>query len=901
MADSPRSFVITRSGKQEDVNFDKVRQRIEELAQREPKIPHVNVTHLASKTIGSFSDNMRTEKIDELSATIAEQMGSKKPYYLLLAARIAIDNHHKETSASFLHKLELALTDTDSLGNSTPKISRELYEYVRKHEAEIQAMIRYELDFKLPYFGFNTFRRIYGLRNSDGVYERMQDMFMRVSVMLHMNSGRVQYIPITHAPEASNISEDLANIKETYDALASTSYSHASPTYFNAGSTTNQLASCFLMGSYDNTESICASQSEASKISRTGGGLGMHVHAWRGKGAPIRSTGGGAAGLVRFAKIFEASMVAFNQGGRRPGSLAMYLMPHHPSFYDFLNMRSPETHPDYRCPNLSSAIWVPDIFMRRTRRLCREKINLPWTFFDPDCHSYNDDSGASGASGVDLSNFYDETIQGGSYTNEYKKLEEWSSTTDFSDFPKLKPVTSTMDEIWECIFRSVQLTGYPYICFSDTANRLSNQKNLGIIKSSNLCSEIYEYSDEKETAVCILSSVNLSECVKYMEPETKEQKELLAKQLVGKDKGIPYFDFRHLAKYVAIVTRNLNKMIEKTYCPNEKVRRSNELHRPIGIGVQGLADAFIKMRYPWDSMEALELNQKIFETMYYAAVNESASICRNEWKRATKICRTEGSVTCKKWNENFEEITETFTDPKEIPKEYFAYPSMKKNGGAPLWRGEFHWELCGKKESKLKAGLDWGSLREKVTTFGTKNSLFIALMPTASTASLLGNNECFEPYTSNLYRRKTNAGDHIIANRHLAEDLYELGLWDEKMQNEILAHEGSVQEIEEVPEELKALYKTAYEVGPRKIIAMAAVRQPFVDQGQSMNLYVDHLSKSMLMGLMVSAWELGLKTGKYYFHTKPGAMPRKITLAKRGTSIASSVEEEDLGCLGCSA
>jgi ribonucleoside-diphosphate reductase alpha chain len=888
--ESPKSFVITRSGKKEDVNLDKVRQRIEELIVRKPSIPHVSSCELAVKTIQLFSDRMETKKIDELSANIAEQMGSKKPYYLNLAARIAIDNHHKSTSPSFLHKLKIASEETDQYGNPTPRINRSMFDFVLANEERIQAMIDYSRDFRLPYFGFNTFKRIYGLKaNDNSVYERIQDMYMRVAVMLHMNSKRIQYIPSTHELQDPT-EETFAKIKETYDELSTSRYSHASPTYFNAGSKINQLASCFLLGSYDNTESICAAQTEASTISRTGGGLGMHVHAWRGKGALIRSTGGDAAGLVRFAKIFEASMTAFNQGGRRPGSLAIYLMPHHPSLFDFLRLRSPETHPDDRCPNLSTALWVPDIFMERTRLLCREKLDLPWTFFDPDCHSYDKDK-------HDLSNYFDD-LDDKQHTRQYELLEEWMAHEDFSKYPALKPQTVRISEVWENIFRSVQLTGYPYICFSDTANRLSNQKNLGVIKSSNLCSEIYEYSDEKETAVCILSSVNLAECVKYREPQTAEQARLLNAQLVGKKKGIPYFDFAQLAKSVAIVTRNLNRMIETTFCPNEKVRRSNELHRPIGIGVQGLADAFIKLRYPWDSKNALRLNQKIFETMYYAAVNASAEICRDEWLKAKKICKTEGKVVCEKWTEDLEVQLDEFTDSKNIPKDYFAYPSMKKNGGAPLWRGKFHWQLCGLKEDKLRMGFDWNTLRDKVQTFGTKNSLFIALMPTASTASLLGNNECFEPFTSNLYRRKTKAGDHILMNKYLVEDLHELNLWDEKMQDAILEHEGSVQDIDEVPEELKALYKTAYEIGPRKIIAMAATRQPFVDQGQSMNLYVDHLSSSMLIGLMVNAWEMGLKTGKYYFHTKPGAMPRKITLTKRSISVE---EDEDFGCLGCSA
>lgn len=1021
-------YVITRTGRKEPLDTNQITNRLKTLINKAPKIPHINPFELMLKVCEGLKSGITTYEIDEYAANASASLSVSNPHYLSIAARIAIDNHQKNTIRSFVDKMRMAYLNTDEQGGHNPLVTSAFYKYVEEHQDLIESMIDYQRDFLLDFFGFRTFQKSYSIKVKNKPIERPQDMFMRAAVALNMNTG--------------DLIDELKNIKETYDLLSQKYYTHASPTYYNAGGLHQQLASCFLLGTEDSLEGIEKTGADMSRISKWAGGIGVHINGWRATGALIRGTNGKSSGIVPFLRTYETRMLAFNQGGRRPGSAAIYIMPHHPDLMKFIALRRNDGVEKERARDLFYALWIPDIFMERVAQ------GGIWSFFDPSVCG-------------DLSDY---TLD--DYTKRYLMLEEQKKYTH----------QLSAREIWEEIYKSEKETGLPYICFSDHANRAFMQKNLGVVKSSNLCvaantliltlngyqqiqelatkngglnviwngeefteaqfaktsdqaklirlefsdgtylisteyhrfqlldgtiktaieltqddviaeckwpklfkydiekilarlqpalngyvipessiidkylcqcvglngvlkdstlyfktdintgsplydiqasrceplkmisrtdagygptycfnepkkhmgifngvpamncSEIILYSDSKEYAVCVLSSVSLPAFVFDSDSDETERSDMTseAKFLNHTFPTRPYFDFKKLIEVVRVMVRNLNNVVDKTHHPIEETRRGNNRHRPIGIGVQGLDDAYSKMRYPFDSAEAAKLNKEIFECIYYAALTESSVMCRRKYKALKKQCETEGFIVIEKYPENsYDPIKVKYTDPAEIPKKVAAYPSMEWNGGAPIAKGVFHWEFY---EPTLSGMFDWESLREHIKEFGVMNSLLVALMPTASTSQLLGNNECFEPYTSNVYRRETNAGEYIVIKKNLINDLYNLGLWNTNLKDYLLACEGSIQHIEGIPEHIKDLYKTVWEIDQSVLIQQAIDRQPFVDQAQSLNLYVRDLNLTKWTKLIFQGWRGKLKTGKYYLHTEAAQAPTKFTI-----------------------
>jgi ribonucleotide reductase alpha subunit len=656
----------------------------------------------------------------------------------------------------------------------------------------------------------------------------------------------------------------MALIQETYDALSLKTYTQASPTYFNIGTDHPQLASCFLLGTADSEVGIMdGTACQLSKISKWGGGLGVHVNNWRSQGSLIRGTNGASSGVVPFLRIYENIMCAFNQGGKRPGSLAVYMMPHHPDIMAFLQLKLPGGEEKFRARILHYGLWIPNLFMERL------KTNEPWSLFDPD------ECG-------DLSDYVD-TKDDPAYTRRYLELEEAK---------RYRSQVSPRD-IWKLVYDSNRMTGEPYICFSDHVNQMSQQSNLGPIKSSNLCAEIVQYSNDNETAVCNLCSISLASCVNdRADPESKEPPN-------DQFPTRPYFDFDQLKRATRLAVTNLNRIIDINYYPTENSKRSNMRHRPIGIGVQGLADAFIKMRFPFDSAEAAELNKQIFETIYYIAITKSATLAREEYFRLVRECKEEGSVTVTEYGQPtadgvYSSTEVVYTDPEQIPKKIGAYPSLDWNGGSPISKGIFHWELYGLSLDDLSFKYDWGTTAALISKFGVRNSLLTAIPPTASTSQFLGNNECVEPYTTNLYKRSTLAGECIVFNQYLVHDLYRLGLWSSKMRVHLMRTQGSVQSIENLPAHLKLLYRTAYELDQSTLVKLAGERQPFIDQSQSLNWYIRDLTLDLFNRLVFQAYQAKLKTPNYYIHTEAGAEPQKFTLDPRDIEKASLTIEQEL-------
>jgi ribonucleotide reductase alpha subunit len=977
------TYVITRSGKKEPLDTNQIVIRLQKLISRAPKIKHVNPYDLMLKVVNATipklsSDSnsfITTSEIDEECAHICANLSLTNPYYLALAGRIAVDNHQKSTKQGFYVKMKDAYNNRDEDG-AFPLISDSFFSFVTRYCVQIEEMIDYSRDFLLDYFGIKMFQKSYSIKINDKPIERPQDLFMREAIQVS-RSPKPDSTP-------EEIEEILNEIKEAYDLLSNKLYTHGSPTCYNSGGKREQLASCFLLGSGDSLEEIEKTGFDSSQISKWAGGIGIHTHDWRSSGSRIRGTNGRSSGIVPFLRTYETRLQAFNQGGRRPGSAAIYLMPHHPDILDFLDISKHNGDEKMRARDLFTAIWIPDIFMERVSK------NEMWSLFDPrKCG--------------DLSAYY-----GDEYTTRYLQLE---AEKKYSRQMKAR-------DLWEHICQIKQLRGFPYICFSDHANRMSMHKNLGTVKSSNLCvtgntkvltdhgdidiyilvntnngvhnvwngqeftpaqfsktsdsaeliklhfsdmttitctpdhrwpvfstphfyeemrthelqvgdkflkhgtngfvfleniqkldyqeatycfnepkrhmglfngilgfncSEIFLYSDTKEYATCVLGSIALPNFVfdGYSEDELKKPEN--ERRVLDHEFPVnPYFDYERLVKVVKIVTRNLNNVVDKTYSPVMEAKRGNERHRPIGIGIQGLDDAYAKMRFPFDSVEAADLNKKIFETIYYAALSKSSEMCRKEWQKLKKKCAEQGYVTVKVFRpEDYDEHEDTYVNPQEIPKRVAAYSSIDWNGGSPIGNNVFHWELYGLKPEQLSGMWDWESLRIHIQEFGVKNSLLVALMPTASTSQLLGCNECFEPVTSNIYTRDTIAGQYIIIKKYLIHDLFKLNLWNNDLKDVLMAEEGSIQNIGVIPDEIKRLYKTAYEIDQKVLVQQAIERQPFVDQGQSLNLYLAPLTLTAFTKLMFQAWRGNLKTGNYYMHSEAAVMPQKFTLDPR--------------------
>ncbi len=1231
--DEEEMYVITRTGKKELLDTNQITNRLRSLINRKIKIPHVNPSQLMLEVSKGLKSGINTYEIDEYAANASASASVTNPYYLKVAARIAIDNHQKNTIRSFVDKMRKAYLYTDQEGNISPLLSAEFFKYVEENQDDLEKIIDYNRDFLLDFFGFRTFQTNFSLKISDKSIERPQDMFMRAAIALHMNTeiskvrkrlnNEIKKIKKTYdqmliasqdtinnedmvknIEEEQNTAikkihdkystlerlafeEELRNISETYNLLSQKYYTQASPTYYNAGGRRQQFASCFLLGSGDSRKAIMRTADNISKISKWAGGIGVHVNEWRGTGSRIRSTNGKSSGIVPFLRHYQTDLKAFNQGGRRPGSAAIYLMPHHPDIMKFIELPRNGGNDDDRARDLFTSIWIPDLFMERVKK------GEMWSLFDPDRSMLHGKK-------IDLSQY-----TGEEYKKHYLELESAKKYT--------KQISAR--ELWEAMLETNKDVGYPYIVFGDTANRINMQANLGVLKSSNLCvsgdtliltdngytdiktltesnegnhviwngfefskaqfaktgvnkqllkitfsdgvklkctpehefaidvnnsfitktakhlsiddkiishewpvingsaeykhpytegvmyvldsqestlltytdmdnvicfsknigcidinrlnlltsnraeyynkllvglpdhnlyelihssihnkitwlagyldaiaylhdnninemyndnglhiwtirgnfvkqllntlginiikschesnymydyylsyndlnklvslglvshitnilmdkinetkeeitdktvtvvgiekldtfedtycfnepkrhmgifngvltkncSEIYIYSDANEYGVCVICSIALPMFVLdgYSEEELKLP-ETDRRELNHEFPRNPYFDFRKFMDVVKVVCTNLNIIVDKTYHPCKETRRGNQRHRPIGIGIQGLADCYLKMRYPFASSDARKLNKEIFEALYFAALTQSTKLARKSYLEIRKECKELDQVTVETYHPNdYKTHYVTYTDVSSIPTKIGAYPSIDWNGGSPYTTGKFHWELAGLKKEDLSGMFDWEGLREHILKFGVKNSLLVALMPTASTSQLLGNNECFEPYTSNIYKRNTLAGEYIVINKYLMNDLYNLGIWNSTIKDYLIATHGSIQHIDGIPDSLKQLYPTVLEIGMDEIIQQAIDRQPFIDQGQSMNWYVDKITKKEWNKYLFKAWEGGLKTGKYYMHSRPAVMPQKFTLdPKKQEEMMKLLEKNKYG------
>jgi ribonucleoside-diphosphate reductase alpha subunit len=748
-------YVIKRDGTRVPVSFNEILERIQKLS---VGLDHVNPDMVALKVCNQLTDGIKTSELDEFAAETCAMMQSRyHPNYGMLASRILVDNHHKNTSADLLECVE-------QLYHDQMIVSHEYHDLVCKYDLEYQEMIDYSRDFMFDYFGFKTLERAYLLKKNGKVVERPQHMWMRVAIQLHgINMGRV---------------------KETYDALSQGYFIHATPTLFNSGTPHPQLSSCFLLTmNEDSIRGIYKTLGDCAMISKWAGGIGLAVHNIRARGSRIAGTNGEATGLVPMLKVFNDTAKYVNQGGKRNGSFAIYLEPWHADIEEFLKLKLNQGAEEDRARDLFYGLWISDLFMKRVEK------DEDWTLMCPhECPGLAD-------------------CWGEEFEQLYTKYE--------SEGKGRKAIKAK--KIWQMILDAQIQTGTPYLCYKDAANAKSNQQHLGTIKSSNLCTEIMEYTSPDESAVCNLGSLALP---KFVEHNT--------------------FNFDKLRDYTQILTRNLDLVIDKNFYPTEECRNSNMRHRPIGIGIQGLADVFAMLKLPWTSEEAKRLNREIFENIYYAALLESHTIAYQ---------KVRGIV---------------FQDE--------PYPSFD---GSPISQGKLQVDLWN--QSPITTYLDWNGLREKCKE-GIRNSLLVAPMPTASTSQILGNNECFEPFTSNLYTRRVLAGDFMVVNKHLVNDLTSLGLWTSDIRSQIIANNGSIQGIPEIPENLREVYKTVWEIPQKVLIDMAADRAPFICQSQSLNLFLAEPTYAKISSMHMYAWKKGLKTGCYYLRTKAVASTQKFTV-----------------------
>ena len=751
--------VVKRTGKREDVSFDKITARVKKLVYG--LSDHVNPIKISMKVIEGLYDGVTTSSLDNLAAETSATMAAIHPDYALLASRIAISNLHKNTNKSFSETMEALYSYIDPVTHQKAGlISDGTIDIIRRHADQLDSAIIYDRDFTFDYFGFKTLERSYLLRMNGQVVERPQHMLMRASVGIH--------------------GEDVASAIETYHLMSEKWFIHATPTLFNAGTPKPQLSSCFLLSMVDDSISgIFETLSRCAKISQSAGGIGLSIHNIRATGSYIKGTGGTSNGIIPMLKVFNDTARYVDQGGgKRKGAFAVYLEPWHADIMEFLELKKNHGKEEQRARDLFYALWICDLFMERV------KNNENWSLFCP-----NEAPGLS------------ETY-GGEFEALYHKYEQEG---------KARKVVRAQ-EIWSAIIESQIETGTPYMLYKDAANKKSNQKNLGTIKSSNLCTEIMEYTSADEVAVCNLASIALPKFV---------------------DNG--EFNHKQLYDITRVVTRNLNKVIDVNYYPIPEARNSNMRHRPVGIGVQGLADAFIMMGYAFDSPEARKLNKEIFETIYFAAVTESNAIAQRDG----------------------------------------AYETFE---GSPASKGQLQFDLWGVEPTDR---WNWTELKANIKKYGMRNSLLIAPMPTASTSQILGNNECIEPYTSNIYSRRTLSGEYIVVNKHLLNDLIRLNLWDEEMKEALIASNGSVQHIEGLPQELKDRYKTVWEISQKAIIDMSADRGAYICQSQSLNLFVENATMAKLSSMHFYAWQKGLKTGMYYLRSKAAVEPIKFSLSEK--------------------
>ncbi len=774
-------FVIKRNGKKEAVHFDKITARIHKLIYG-LSISEKDVIEIAKKVIQGIYDNITTTELDNLAAETAAAQTTIHPDFSVLAARIAVSNLHKNTLKSFSKTAQLLYEYTDPITQThAPLISEEIYKIIRKNADELDSSVIYDRDYNFDYFGFKTLERSYLIRTNGKVTERPQHLFMRVALGIHK--------------------EDIQAAIETYNLMSEKWFIHATPTLFNAGTPKPQMSSCFLLSmTEDSIAGIFDTLKRCALISQSAGGIGVSIHNIRSTGSYIKGTGGISNGIIPMLRVFNDTARYVDQGGgKRKGAIAVYIEPWHLDIFDFIDIRKNHGKEEMRARDLFPALWIPDLFMQRV------EADQMWSLFDP-----NEAQGLYEVYGEKFNELYT------TYENEGKFRKQIKAR-----------------ELWTAILEAQIETGTPYMCYKDAVNEKSNQKNIGTIRSSNLCTEIMEYTNADEVAVCNLASLALPRYV-----------------------SSGGFDFQKLYEVTKIVTRNLNKIIDGNYYPIPETKTSNDRHRPIGLGVQGLADVFLLLRLPFESPEARRLNKDIFETIYFASMEASMNLA----------------------------------------KEQGAYSSF---AGSPLSEGKFQFDLWQVVPSDR---WDWEKLRQEVMTHGVRNSLLLAPMPTASTSQILGNNECFEPYTSNIYNRRVLSGEFVVVNKFLLKDLIELGLWNPTMKNKLIAENGSVQNIPEIPTELKELYKTVWEIKQKTIIDMAAERGAFICQSQSLNLFMAEPNLAKLTSMHFHAWKSGLKTGMYYLRTKAAVDAIKFTVDTQlllgQSQVACSLDNPE-ECLAC--
>jgi ribonucleoside-diphosphate reductase alpha chain len=832
-------FVVKRKGVSEEVKFDKVYTRIKWLVKEPYELKHIETAVLCQRVIQTLYDGIHTQAIDNYTADLSASLSVEHRDYATLAGRIVINNCHKNTLSSFKDKMNKLYMRTDSNGVICPLISDSFYKFVEKNQQIIDKHIDYSRDYNIDFFGFRTLEKGYLLKIDECIVERPQDLFMRVAVALHM--------------DASNYKSTAAyaDIFQTYDLMSLRYFTHATPTLFNAGTIRPALASCFLLGTGDSLEGIMKTASDCANISKWAGGIGFHFSNWRGEGALIRSTNGKSGGTIPFLRIFNDVARAFNQGGKRLGSFAAYIEPHHPDIMAFLELRKNHGDENLRARDLFMGLWISDLFMERV------KSGGQWSTFDPDeCPGLTD-----------------------CYGDEYKKLY-----TKYEDAGKARHVYKAR-EVWIAIFTAQKESGMPYMMYKDAVNRSNNQSNIGIIKSSNLCTEITIHSSDTRYGTCNLGSICLPQFVvdTYTESDL-ELDPLNRRELNHEFPENPKFQYKELARIVGVLTKNLNNSIDRNWYPNEESRLSNAEGRPIGIGVQGLADVFYKFQCAFDSDLARLINKNIFETIYYGALSRSTEM-------AKKI-----------YNDK---------NPRDTNKRSGAYPMYETNGGSPLANGKFHWELYGLDPNKLSGMFDWDTLRNHIDIYGVRNSLLVACMPTASTSHIMGSAvEGTEAITSNIYKRKVLAGEYIIINKYLMNTLDQLKIWNKDMENYLKLNRGSIQGVDGIPDDIKQIYRNVWEIPQRSIIEMAADRQVFVDQSQSMNLFVEDFTFDKFNAIHFCGWKNNLKTGSYYIRTRPAKSPQTFTvspdqelsLKRFKVDVGNEhVPEESEICLLCSA
>lgn len=773
-------FVLKRDGRKEPVMFDKITARVRKMCYGLNSL--VDPVKVAMRVIEGLYDGVTTSELDNLAAETAATMTVQHPDYARLAARIAVSNLHKNTKKTFSEVMtDLYNYVNPRTGKKAPLLSDDTYKVIMDNSAKLDSTIIYNRDFGYDYFGFKTLERSYLLKINGKIAERPQHMLMRVAIGIHQN--------------------DIDEAIETYELMSKKIFTHATPTLFNSGTPKPQMSSCFLLQIQDDSiDGIYDTLKQTAKISQSAGGIGLSIHNVRATGSYIRGTNGTSNGIVPMLKVYNDTARYVDQGGgKRKGSFAIYMEPWHADVFDFLDLRKNTGKEEMRARDLFYAMWIPDLFMKRVEE------DGDWTLMCPN----------------ECPHLFD------TYGDEFEKLY-----TGYEQVGKGRK-TIKARSLWEKILEAQIETGNPYMLYKDSANRKSNQKNLGTIRSSNLCTEIMEYTAKDEVAVCNLASIAI--------PMFIEENE----------NGEKFFNHQKLFEVTKKITRNLDTVIDRNYYPVKEAENSNFRHRPIGLGIQGLADAFIMMRMPFTSDEAKKLNEEIFETIYFAAVTSSMEIAKAK-------------------------------------EPYSTYE------GSPMSQGEFQFNLWGISEDDLSRRWDWKSLRKQILKHGVRNSLLVAPMPTASTSQILGNNEAFEPYTSNIYTRRVLSGEFIVVNKHLLEDLVELGLWNNDMKEDIMRANGSIQHIDVIPQELKDLYKTVWEMSMKDIIDMSRQRGYFIDQSQSLNLFMQDANYSKLTSMHFYAWKSGLKTGMYYLRTKSAVNAIQFTLSNNKKTEDKPLTPEEL-------